>query len=151
MIRRILTFFGAVLVTYLLAGLLASNSALNSIVALGLPISLGQRLSANAHDLLGMASSLLPLVVIGLLIAFLIATLLVRRAPRLRLPLFALAGAVALVGIHVALKLTFDITPVAAARTVAGLLLQGAAGAVGGYLFARLSHRSEPDPAELAS
>ncbi|MBT8078135.1 MAG: hypothetical protein KJO31_06130 [Gammaproteobacteria bacterium] len=138
MIRRILTFLGAALVTYVLAALLASNSALDSIVALGLPISLGQRLSANVHDLLGMATSFLPLVVIALLIAFLVASLAARRLPGLRLPLFALAGAVAIVGIHVTLKLTFDITPIAAARTAGGLLMQGAAGAVGAYLFARL-------------
>lgn len=139
MIKRILTFLAAALVAYLLAAILASNSALDRVVELGLPVSFAQRVAATAHDIVGMSTSLLPLVLIGFLIAFLITGLLTRRWPGVRLVLYALAGAVAVIGIHIALKLSFDITPVAAARTTGGLLMQGLAGAVGGYLFARLT------------
>lgn len=146
MIRKSLTFFAAVLATYVVATVLASNSALSSISALGLPIRFGQRISVIAHDLAGMATSLLPLIVIGFLVAFLVTALLTRWWPNIRVVLYVISGALAVIGIHTALNLAFDITPVAAARTTGGLLMQGVAGAAGGYLFARFS--GEPKTAE---
>jgi len=45
------------------------------------------------------------------------------------------------VTIHLALNAAFDITPVAVARTGAGLVVQALCGAVGGYAFARFTAR----------
>ena len=146
MIRKSLTFLAAVLAIYVVATVLASNSVLDNVVAMGLPVSLGKRITVIAHDLVGMATSLLPLIVIGFLIAFLTTALLTRWWPRIRIILYVIAGAVAVIGIHTALNLTFDITPVAAARTTGGLLMQGVAGALGGYLFARFSISKKPEP-----
>jgi hypothetical protein len=53
-----------------------------------------------------------------------------------------LAGAVAVVSIHVALNLAFELTPVAVARTNGGLLLQALAGAVGGFTYISLTRKS---------
>ena len=50
-----------------------------------------------------------------------------------------LAGAAALLAVHLGLKAAFDITPIAIARTGAGLAVQALCGACGGYLFARLT------------
>ena len=68
-------------------------------------------------------------------ITFLVTAMLVRRLPGWRRLLFPLAGAVAMVALHLTLKAAFDITPIAAARSGTGLLLQALAGAVGGYVL----------------
>ena len=51
------------------------------------------------------------------------------------------AGAAALVCIHVTLNLALGLTPVAIARSPGGLLVQGLAGAAGGYVYTRLNAR----------
>ena len=61
----------------------------------------------------------------------------------LRARLYALAGGVAVLTILLALEAAFNITPVAAARSLAGLLTLAACGALGGWLFARLLPRPD--------
>ena len=137
--RKTLTFVGAVLATYVVAAVLASNSVIASVIAMGLPVDFGTRLEMIGHDVVGMTASYLPLIAVAFLIAFPAAGLLVRNRPALRTAIFILAGIVAVLCIHFALKMTFDIAPVAAARTNVGLALQASAGALGGYLFARFA------------
>ena len=140
MIRRIVTFLGAVLATYIVAAVLASNSVVSNVIAMGLPVSLGKRFEVIGHDIMGMATSYLPLIAVGFLLAFLVAGLLARKRPGLRIAVYVLAGIVAVLCINVSLKMAFDITPIAAARTTVGLSMQAISGAVGGYLFARFAN-----------
>jgi hypothetical protein len=81
------------------------------------------------------------LVAFALLIAFMTAALLCRWLSRWRLPLYLLAGATAVVCIHLGLNLAFGITPVAIARSSLGLLLQALAGAAGGFTYLFLIKR----------
>src|SRR5210317_1611791 len=127
MTRRIVTFVGAVLATYVVAAVLASNSVISNVIAMGLPVDFGKRLEVIGHDILGMTTSYLPLIAVALLLAFFVAGLLVRNRPTLRIAIYVLAGSIAVVCIHVGLKMAFDITPVAAARTTVGLSLQAMA------------------------
>lgn len=142
MIRNVTTFLAAVLTTYVVAAVLATQSVLSSLADLGVPLTVGQRLTVTGHDLLGMASSYMPLLAIAFLIAFPLAAWISRRWPQYKVSLYALAGAVAVIAIHIGLNLAFGITPVAAARTMGGLLLQSAAGALGGCVYARVAGRS---------
>jgi hypothetical protein len=128
----------AVLLAYSLATLFATQSVISHLADMGIPLSLGERLLMSAKDQLGMTSLFLPLIAVGMLIAMLVAGLLGRHNPRRRTHLFMLAGAVAMLSIHLALHWSFDITPVAIARSPLGLLSQPLAGAAGGYLFTRL-------------
>jgi hypothetical protein len=128
----------AVLVTYMLACFAASQSVAGRLGDMGIPVSLAERLQMSGQDLLGMAGLFLPLIAVGLLLAFLVAGFLGRRSPQRRSVLFILAGAMAMFSIHLALQWSFDITLVAVARTPLGLLSQALAGAVGGWLFTRL-------------
>jgi len=138
--RRIGSFVLAVAVTYLLAVISASQHVAASLEGMGAEVTIGTRLAMIGHDLGGMATSFLPMIAIGFLIAFGVAALLLRRLPRhRRYLLYSIAGAAAVVTIHVALHAAFDITPVAVARSGGGLLVQGLCGAVGGYVFARLT------------
>lgn len=131
-------FVAAAVLTHVAASALVTQHTLARVVEMGLPVPLDVRLSSTLHDIVGMMSSYLPLIAVGLLIAFGIAALITRMAPGLRTALFTLAGAAALITANLALQLAFEIVPVASARTVGGLLAQGGAGALGGLLFAVL-------------
>ena len=55
--------------------------------------------------------------------------------PNRRLVCLITAGGVGLVALHLVMKAVLGLTGIAATRTVMGLLSQGLAGAIGGYLF----------------
>jgi hypothetical protein len=61
---------------------------------------------------------------------------------------YFVAGASALVMIHLTLELAFGLTPIAVARTAGGLALQGLAGGIGAcayrYLVRRAASWREP-------
>lgn len=138
LLARIVTWALAVLLTYSLATLFATQSVISHLGDMGIPMSLGERLQMSASDQLGMTGMFLPLIAAGMLIAMLVAGWLGRHHPQRRTQLFMLAGAVAMLSIHLALNWSFDITLVAVARSPLGLLSQVLAGAAGGYLFTRL-------------
>lgn len=138
---RLAAFLAAVSIAYLLASITATQSVVASLSGMGIDVGLATRLSMTLKDIKGMAPMLLPLIAFALLFAFMCAALLSRWVRRWRLPLYLLAGATGLVCIHLGLHLAFGITPVAVARTGGGLLLQGIAGAAGGYGYLALSRR----------
>jgi len=129
----------AVFTTYILASLTATQYVVGRLGTMGVDVDFAQRLSMTLGDLWGMAGMFLPIIAFGLLIAFLITALLCRWLSRWRTPLYALAGATALVCVHVALNQAFGLTPVAIARSSLGLLLQGLAGAAGGFVYIGLN------------
>ena len=139
--RVTIAWISAVLCAYGLAAVTATQSVLARLEGMGVHVARSERIRATLADLAGLAPTLLPLVAGGFLVAMIVAALLARRLPRLRTALCALAGGVALVVIHLALKATLGITPVPIARTVTGLLVQGLAGAIGGAVFAVLTRR----------
>lgn len=132
----------AVGTTYLLASAAATQHVAGRLGAMGIEIGFGQRVSMTLVDLAGMAGMFLPIIAFGLLIAFLVTALLCRWLSPWRVPLYALAGATALVCIHVALNQAFGLTPVATARSGIGLLFQGLAGAAGGLVYIQLNLRT---------
>jgi hypothetical protein len=136
---RLGIYLVAVTVSYLLAAVLATQSVISSLAGMGLVLSFGERLSMTFRDLGGMAGMFLPMIAFGLLIAFMTTALICRYRGQWRTPLYILAGAVALVCVHLGLKLAFGITPVAIARTTPGLLMQALAGAAGGLTYLVLS------------
>ena len=77
----------------------------------------------------------------ALLIALLFTRLLLTRFIQSSTMLYALAGFVALLVLHLALYMAFDISAIAATRSVVGLLSQGVAGALGGALFFTIRQR----------
>ncbi len=89
----------------------------------------------------GLGFGLYPLLVaVALLIGLSVAALFVRRTnPSLRLWWYAGAGAVAMVTIFIALEFAIGMMVVPGARTVAGLVAQGVAGAIAGAVFAAAS------------
>lgn len=136
---RLAIYLSAVAVAYGLASIAATQSVISNLSSMGVDVQFAERIGMTLSDIGGMAGLFLPMVAFGLLIAFMVTALICRYWGRRRALLYILAGAVALVGIHVALKLAFGITPIAVARTTSGLLTQALAGAAGGLVYVLLS------------
>ncbi|MEM8564388.1 MAG: hypothetical protein AAGF57_19265 [Pseudomonadota bacterium] len=135
MIQWLKGFFLALILTYVLASILITLGNLSAVQGLGLNVSAGVGISAIAHDMTGMISSYLALIVVGLLIAFPVAALLTKLLPGKRAFLYALAGFTAVMAIHLIMKSVFGLWVFAPTRSLLGLIGQGLAGAVGGYVF----------------
>ncbi len=133
----------AALLAYVLGSVFATQFILANVAAMGPEVDLAVRLQATGHDLVGLASSYLLLVAVAMLLGLPVAAGLARLLPAQRLWLYIAAGAVAVMAIHVLIKAVLGLSGIAATRTLAGLLAQGVAGAVGGYLFYRLRVRGQ--------
>lgn len=142
--KRLAIYLSAVAVAYLLAAVMATQSVVSSLAGMGVNVSFSERVSMTLGDITGMAGMFLPMVAFGLLIAFMVTALICRYWNQWRTPLYIIAGATALVCMHLALHLAFSITPLAIARTTGGLLLQALAGAAGGLTYVYLSNRASP-------
>jgi len=144
MTRTIGAFFVAVIGTYVLGIFFISQGNLANIAELGLTIEMADRFNAVIHDLTHMTTIYLPLVTVSSIIAFSVAAGIIRLTPGLRLVGYVSAGFVALIAMHVIIKMVVGLTGVAPTRTMAGLLAQGVAGAFGGYLFHTLTNKRNP-------
>lgn len=138
---RLAIYLSAVVVAYLLASIMATQSVISSLSGMGVDLSLAERAGMTLRDFGGMAGMFLPMIAFGLLIAFMATALICHYWNQWRTPLYIVAGAAALVCVHLALNLAFGIMPVAIARTTSGLGLQALAGAMGGYTYVYLSGR----------
>lgn len=143
MLRVLKAYVAAVFIAYLLASLAATQVVLWHVSAMGVGVSLADRLSASVHDLLGLASSYLVLIAVAFALAMPAAAALCRRLPRERALLYTLAGFTAIVALHMAIKAVLGVSGIAATRSLPGLLSQGAAGAVGGLCFHALTPRRD--------
>lgn len=136
-IRRVLAYALAVLVGYVAAAVVATQFVLARFPDMGVAVGFGDRLSTTAFDLVGMASTYLPIIAIAFAIAFPVAALVHRWRPEWRWFGYPLAGAVALLVVHVSMTVAFGFTLMAPVRSIAGLLAQGLCGAIGGWVLLR--------------
>ena len=141
MVRVIGAFIAAVVVAYVLAVVAYSQLNLASLVEMGIAVDAGVRMQTAWHDLLGMGSLYLPIIAVALLIAFLVARLILRWVPQLRALGYVLAGFVAIFTVDYALGnlVASGTHPLHVTITTVGLLSQCLAGALGGYVFMRLT------------
>lgn len=142
-LRTVAAWLAAVVLTTATVSVVQTQFNLAALHALGADISMGTRLLTTRQDLVGFTPSFGPLAAVGLLIAFLATRGLRVWLTGLHASLYALAGAVAVLTILLALNAAFGITPVAAARGLAGLASLTLCGALGGWLFARLLPRPD--------
>ena len=141
--KTIGAFLLAVIITYVIGSIASTQTILANVVELGVAVGWSDRLSATMHDLVGMAPTYLPVILVGFLIAFAVTALILRFAPNLRSIGYVLAGVTAVLTVHMAMQALLGMHPLPATRTLIGLLLQGAAGAVGGYVFVRITRQPE--------
>jgi hypothetical protein len=140
-VRRLLAFIAAVLTTAVLGAVASTQFVLAALAAVGAAIPLADRLSMTLQDVVGMLPLYGAVVAVGFVVAFPVAARVIRVLPQARLLGYALAGAVAVVASILVLAQLFGLTPIAGARSMLGLAVQGLAGAAGGAVFARWARR----------
>ncbi len=137
-IKTLIAFTITLLVTYSIGVLFITQINLNSIADLGIQISLSQRISTVGNDLLGMLIAYLPLLCVALVLAFSFTRFVISRFTTLTARWYLLAGFVGVLMIHQTLYWVFGMSPVAATRSLLGLLSQALAGGIGGWLYYHL-------------
>lgn len=140
-LRRVIAFILAVATSVALASLSSTHFVLGALADLDVNIGFADRLYAYGHDLLGMGGLFGTIVALGFFIAFPVAALPARFWPASRTACYVAAGATAIMVALLAMQAVFGIMPIAGARSWAGLVGQGAAGAVGGLVFAVVAQR----------
>jgi peptidoglycan/LPS O-acetylase OafA/YrhL len=144
MARLIAAYLAAVLATMVVASFVHTRFVVEGLRGIGADIPPHVALETARGDFVGLAPSLGPVIAIALLLGFVIAGI-ARRFIRLPRPAaFALAGAAALATALWLMKLSYEITPIASARSWAGFLSLCAAGALGGLVFALLLRKPRP-------
>lgn len=139
--QRLLALLVATLVTLVLVSLGHSLFVQAELAALGTELPLHVRAGAIVRDIVGLLPMLGPILLGALLIAFLIAGLLRPRAGLLAPFAYPLAGWAAVALALVAMRLVFGFSPLAGARTGAGLLVMSLGGLVGGTVFGWMASR----------
>jgi len=138
-LRRGTAFVVAVVVTAVLGAAAHTQFIVASLADLGHPVSFADRLTWTAHDIAGMFPTFAPIIAFAFVLAFPVSALVCRRLTHLRTFGYVLAGGLAMICALLVMKQLLDISGVAGARTLPGVLVQGVAGAAGGWVFARLS------------
>ena len=131
--RGVTAYTLGVLVAYLLGSVIGTQMILYSVSTMALEVTLNARLGSTMNDLVGLSASLLPMMAVSLVVPWLACDFMTRRHPHLRSPLlYGLTAAFAIAILHIALSQIFGMDVFAPARTLAGLLGQCLAGAIGG-------------------
>ena len=139
--RMVGGFIAAVLVTLAVASFAHTHFTIEALRAVGAEVPPSIAMATVRGDFIGLAPALGAVIAIALLLGFIVAGI-ARRFIRLPRPLaFALAGAAAFATALWLMRLSYEITPIASARTWAGFLTLAAAGALGGLVFASVSRR----------
>lgn len=143
MIRTVLAFIIAVLLTFLLTSIAGTQIVLMDIQSFGLEIPLSDRISATLHDIVGLAPTLSVLIAVALLIAFVVAALGNRFLGGKRSYWYLVAGFTSLPITMILIKLIMGGDLFAAAGTGFGMFIIALCGLSGGDLFARLTIRRD--------
>ena len=138
MVRFVFGFVVGVLVAYLIGAAISTQFVLAEVVAMGLPVGWPVRWNATVTDLIGLAGAYLPLIAVACLIGFLVCAVLLRWFGH-RVFMYALAGFCAVIAMHLIMNAVLGMAAFAAVRSTTGLLAQGLAGALGGWVFARMT------------
>ena len=132
----------AVLVTTLLSMVISTQRVISALQNIGAEVSFAERLSMTGYDAVRFGSLFLPFCLIAFFIAMTAASLIKRLKPSFALPFYAGAGFVAMIIMLRLMKMAFfDVNIVAGARDMAGYVLIGVAGLIGGVVFWRLNRK----------
>ena len=143
MIKTVPAFIITVLITFLLMSVAGTQIVLADILSFGLDVPLSDRVSATLHDIVGLAPALSVLVAVAFLLAFLVAALGKRILGGNRTYWYLVAGFTSLPIMLILIRSIMGGALFAAAQTGFGLFIMALCGLPGGYLFARLTIRSD--------
>lgn len=131
-------FIAAVVTASIFASIFSTQFVIAALQDIGVSIPFGTRMSMTLDDL-NILQTLLAVVGVCFLVGFLVAGLAQGKLGGNRKIWYLVAGGTALICTLLLMNAVLQLMPVAGARTIAGLLMQGVAGAIGGWVFAWLS------------
>ena len=137
--RTIGGFLAAVLMTLAIASFARTHFIIQGLRAVGAEVSPSAAMATVRGDFVGLAPALGAVIMVALLLGFLVAGLARRWVTLPRPVAFALAGGAALGAALGLMRLAYEMTPLASARSWEGFLALCAAGALGGLVFAYAS------------
>jgi len=138
-VRMVLAWAIAVVAAAALGSLIQSWMNMNALARLDADIGLAQRLTASIHDLRFFTPLYASLVAIAFLVAWMVAGGLSRWWPQWRSLWFNLAGFFSIWTMLAIMDQMLPVTAIAAARSLTGSLALSLAGAVGGWLYVRMT------------
>jgi hypothetical protein len=141
-IRNVAGLIAATLATSVVGSVFSTQSVISSLQSLDVNVPLATRLSMTVDDF-AILPSLAPLTGICFVVGFIVAALGVRFIGGNRTAWHIVAGAAALISTLLIMKAVLLITAVAGTRTLLGLLSFGLAGAIGGWVYAKITTRAE--------
>jgi hypothetical protein len=139
-IKRIGGWVAAALITVILGITFQTQNVLARLENIGADVSFVERLSMTLYDIQHLGSLYIIFVSIALAVAFLLGGLVYRFAKFGRPIIYMVAGGAAILVMLFAMKVAFfDVHLIAGARDAFGIGLQMLAGAIGGFVFAKIS------------
>jgi hypothetical protein len=140
--RNVVGLIAATLATSVIGSIFSTQSVITSLQSLEIDVSLATRLSMTIDDF-AILPSLAPVTAVCFVIGFIVAALCVRYIGGNRTAWHILAGAAALITTLLIMKAVLLITAIAGTRTIMGLMSFGLAGAIGGWVYAKITTRKE--------
>lgn len=137
-LRVAAAFMAAVIATALLMSIFSTQIVIGLLSSVGAKVALGERISMTLADLKLLQLGV-PIVAACFAVAFPIARLGYRKIGGARTFWFCCAGACSVLSVWLLAELALQLMPLAGARTTFGLVLQGLAGLIGGFVFTRLA------------
>lgn len=135
-------FIAAVVLSSVLASIFSTQFVIAGLQSVGADVSLATRLSMTIKDF-GILQTLGLAFAASLLVAFIVAGLIIRFIGGNRTFWYAFAGFSAITCLLILISWQLQLMPIAGARSNFGLLFQALAGGSGGWLFSKLTRRSE--------
>lgn len=138
-VRTAISLLLGTVVAFVVGALLGTQMVLASVQSMGLDVTLTMRWASSLQDLVGLSSSLLPLMAIALVPSWLILDWLSRRSIlKVNMLWYALVGAASIGVLHPLLNVTLGVDVFAPARSWYGLFGQALAGGIGGLTVVRV-------------
>lgn len=134
----------AVLTATVIGSIVQTQFNLAAIVNLDVTVPVGTWLLTTVQDIVSFGLLYGVLVAIALAVGFAVAALLTKYTALARDRLFVLAGAVAVLVLLAALNAALPMTPIAATRNIAALVLMALAGAPAGWVYTRIRPGKQP-------
>lgn len=142
-VRAILAYLLAVVATTALGSVAATQFILAELRTMQVAVPFSVRIETTVHDIVGMGPTFAPIVAGALLVAFLVAALFTRFVPLPDRRWYLIGGFVSIIATLLLMKAVLGGTPIAGARGTLGLVTQGMAGLLGGWIFAKLCPEKE--------
>ncbi|MFC4701618.1 hypothetical protein ACFO4O_15795 [Glaciecola siphonariae] len=139
---RIVCVIIASSIGFLFASILHTQAVLAKLSDIEIKITFAQRIQTTWQDMLGLAPTYGLIILVALTIAFSVSGLLRKKwniAPKF---IYPLAGGIAFLTMLLAMQPILNVTLLAGARGISGLLMQVCAGLIAGICFAHLIERA---------